>query len=72
MADLQGVLGDLHDAVVAEAWLREAAAGAPSDQALAAGQLIAMERVDAAACRRAWRSVWKRASGRKLRAWLNP
>ena len=27
-ADLQGVLGDFHDAIVAEEWLRTATAGA--------------------------------------------
>ena len=72
VAELQGVLGDLHDTVVVEAWLRQAVVRAPTAQALAAGQLIAMERVEAEACRQAWRGVWKQASGRRLRAWLNP
>jgi CHAD domain-containing protein len=69
-ADLQGVLGDFHDAVVAEAWLRAASAGAPPAQALAAGQLIAHERDDARRCRGAWADSWKRLHHKKLRAWL--
>src|SRR4029077_9719881 len=44
VADLQGVLGDLNDAVVAEAWLREAAARAPAAQVLVVGELIARQR----------------------------
>jgi CHAD domain-containing protein len=69
-ADLQGVLGDFHDAVVAEAWLRAASAGAPSAQALAAGQLIAHERDDARRCRAEWAGSWKQLHRKKLRAWL--
>jgi CHAD domain-containing protein len=70
IADLQGVLGDHQDAVVGEAWLREAAASARRDVALVAGMLIAAERASAAATRDRWRSVWKAAKRKKLRAWL--
>jgi CHAD domain-containing protein len=69
-ADLQGVLGDFHDAIVAEAWLRTASTGGGAAQALAAGQLIARERQDAAHCRAAWAGSWKRLHRKKLRAWL--
>jgi CHAD domain-containing protein len=69
-ADLQDVLGDQHDAVVGEAWLREAARGAKRDQALVAGLLAAAERASAAACRDAWRSVWKTLDKKRLRAWF--
>jgi CHAD domain-containing protein len=72
VADLQTVLGDLNDAVVAEAWLREAVEGAPVPQALAAGELIALQRADAEACRQAWGPAWRRASRKRLRAWLRP
>ena len=72
IADLQTVLGDLHDAVVAEAWLREAVVRAPSTQALAAGELVAMERAEAEECRTSWRGVWKQAARKKRRAWLKP
>jgi CHAD domain-containing protein len=69
-ADLQGVLGDFHDAIVAEAWLRTSTQGAGSAQALAAGQLIARERDDAAECRAIWARAWKRLNHKKRRAWL--
>jgi CHAD domain-containing protein len=69
-ADLQDVLGDQHDAVVGEAWLREAAHGAKRDQALVAGLLAAAERASAATCRDAWRSVWKALDKKRLRAWF--
>jgi len=70
VADLQSVLGDHQDAVVGEAWLREAAAAARRDVALVAGELIAAERASAADTRDRWRQVWKAASRKKLRAWL--
>ncbi|HEX2156943.1 MAG TPA: CYTH and CHAD domain-containing protein [Actinomycetes bacterium] len=70
IADLQGELGDHQDAVVGEAWLREAAASARRDVALAAGLLIAAERAAAADTRDRWRPVWKAAKRKRLRAWL--
>ena len=71
VADIQGVLGDHQDAVVGEAWLREAAAAAgPRDVALVAGELIAAERASAASTRAGWRQVWDAANRRKLRSWL--
>lgn len=71
IADLQGVLGDQHDAVVAEQWLRDAVfEGASRQQALVAGLLVAAERQEAAAKRGGWRHAWKVASAKKLRAWL--
>lgn len=68
-ADLQTVLGDHQDAVVAEEWLRREAAGGRS-VALAAGQLVARQQAEAAATREQWPSAWKRASAKKLRAWF--
>ncbi len=70
VADLQQVLGDHHDAVVAEAWLRSAVPELSPAQAVVAGQLIARQRAVAAAARRRWPEVWARANRRKLRAWL--
>jgi len=70
LADLQGVLGEHQDAVVAEAWLRSSLTGAGPAVTLAGADLIAMEQADAAACRARWRQAWKRASGKKLRSWL--
>ena len=69
-ADLQDVLGDQHDAVVGETWLREAARSARRDEALVAGLLVAAERASAAASRGAWRSVWQALDKKKLRAWF--
>jgi CHAD domain-containing protein len=70
IADVQGVLGDHHDAIVAEAWLRQAVAEADVMQALALGELVAAERAEAATCREEWRAAWKKANRKKLRKWL--
>jgi CHAD domain-containing protein len=69
VAEVQTVLGDFHDAVVAEQWLRSAAPGG-TDKAVVAGELIALERLDAAGLRAGWKSAWKKASAKKLRSWL--
>lgn len=69
VAGVQSVLGDFHDAVVAEEWLRSAAPGG-TDKAVVAGELIALERQEAAALRAGWKSAWKVASAKKLRSWL--
>lgn len=69
LAHLQGVLGEYHDTVVAEAWLREAATDHPAS-ALAVGQLVAVEIARRAELRREWRAAWQRAASKKLRRWL--
>jgi CHAD domain-containing protein len=69
-ARLQTVLGDLQDAVVAEAWLRGAAARGPGTQALVAGELVAVQHAAMAAARRAWPDAWAALDDKKLRAWL--
>jgi hypothetical protein len=69
-ADLQGVLGDLNDAVVAEAWLRTNAERAPSSQALVAGELITTQRQRQGAGREHWAKAWKAVNHPGLRAWL--
>jgi len=71
VAEVQSVLGDFHDAIVAEEWLRAAAAGGPANVGLAAGQLIAIERGEAAASRARWTKAWAAASSKKLRTWLD-
>ena len=72
IADLQGVLGDQHDAVVAEEWLRGAVtAGTSRQQAFVAGLLVAAERERRR--RRAAGSggqAWEAASAKKLTGWL--
>jgi CHAD domain-containing protein len=69
-ADIQGVLGDMQDAVVAEAWLRHEATSMSPAQALTAGELVALQRQDKAASRAAWSKAWKAGSARQLRSWL--
>ena len=58
VARLQGVLGDLQDAVVAEAWLREAAAAGPPEEAVVAGELVALQLAAIEEGRKAWRKRW--------------
>ena len=59
-AELQVVLGEHNDAVVAESWLRTWAAGHRSgDAAFAAGMLAGVERAAAQDARGRWRKVWK-------------
>lgn len=69
VADLQTVLGDHQDTVVAESWLREAAAATPSG-CVAGGQLIAQERSCRTELRAQWPAIWRTASSKKLRHWL--
>jgi CHAD domain-containing protein len=69
IAEVQTVLGDHQDTVVAEAWLREAAASAPA-AGIAAGLLIAAERARRSELRARWPEVWRHASAKKLRKWL--
>ena len=65
---MQGVLGDMQDAVVAEDWLRRQASSGPASQALVAGQLITYERQEQAQCRESWVKPWKAASKKPLRS----
>ena len=67
-ARLQDVLGEHQDAVVAEAWLRDAARSSPST-AFVAGLLAARERQARADARASWRSAWKALRRKKLRFW---
>jgi CHAD domain-containing protein len=69
-AEVQGVLGDMQDAVVAEAWLRHEATSMSPGHALTAGELVALQRQDKAACRAAWSEAWKAASRKQLVSWL--
>ncbi len=71
LGELQGVLGDQHDAVVAEAWLRRVTDSAVTRrQAFVAGLLAAAERDEAHGLARRWPSAWERADRKKLRAWM--
>jgi CHAD domain-containing protein len=71
LADLQDVLGEQHDGVVAEDWLRQAVNAAPDiATALVAGELATLERLAAASARERWPAAWRAASRKRLRAWL--
>jgi CHAD domain-containing protein len=65
---LQDVLGEHHDAVTAEAWLREQASSPLV--AFAAGRLSADQHQRQASLRDAWPAAWERLSRRQLRRWL--
>lgn len=69
-ADLQGVLGDYRDAVVAEHWLRTASdTGIDTSVSFAAGSLAALAREEAARHRARWPRTWKKLSRKRLRFW---
>ena len=70
VADVQTVLGEHQDTVIAEAWLRATAKTMPSAR-LAAGSLIALEWPDRARAREQFPKVWRKASKRSLRGWLD-
>jgi CHAD domain-containing protein len=67
---LQTVLGDFHDAVTAEAWLREQAVHATRAASFVAGMLAAEQIRRQQTLRRRWRSSWRRLNQPKARAWL--
>ncbi|MGD0810600.1 MAG: CYTH and CHAD domain-containing protein [Acidimicrobiales bacterium] len=77
---LQDVLGQLHDAVVSEQWLRDAASRRPARAkaetlvatGVAAGQLIAAARERQRTQRLAWTGAWDRLDRKKLLAWAGP
>lgn len=69
VADVQSVLGDHHDTAVAEDWLREAVKDLASTR-LAVAELVTMERNDRFELRKKFTSAWKKASSKKLRAWM--
>ncbi|HEV7535035.1 MAG TPA: CYTH and CHAD domain-containing protein [Acidimicrobiia bacterium] len=71
IAAVQTVLGDHQDACVMEAWLRAAGPKTRSTkEAMLIGQLIGLQRAEAAANRAAWPEAWARASDPALRGWL--
>jgi CHAD domain-containing protein len=71
VAGVQSVLGDLQDAVVAEEWLRDAASTARGGTGVVAGQLVVRQQQARAEARDEWPAAWKKASRKKLRAWLD-
>jgi CHAD domain-containing protein len=69
VAEIQSVLGDHHDTIVAETSLRDTAKELPACN-LAIGALIAIERQERALLRDSWPAVWEHVSRPKLREWL--
>ncbi|MBV8444936.1 MAG: hypothetical protein JOZ92_03365, partial [Candidatus Dormibacteraeota bacterium] len=63
------VLGRQHDAVVAEDWLRRQVAEGRGDPRTV-GQLVAMQRAEAATEREAWPDVWRRIRRRRPDSWV--
>lgn len=69
--ELQGLLGEHQDAVVAAEWLRGwVAAGTTSDAAFAAGTIAGLERAEADGTYDTWQRVWRRLEDPKLRRWM--
>jgi CHAD domain-containing protein len=71
VADVQTVLGDHQDTVVAEAWLDVAAAELPGTRD-AVEALVAHQRSERHALRLAWPTTWQAAAAPDLHAWLAP
>jgi CHAD domain-containing protein len=69
LAELQTILGDHHDAVVAREWLQQQAAAA-AGLSFAAGELAALELIDLTASSDRWRQAWAAASHRQDWRWL--
>ena len=67
---LQTVLGEHHDAVFAEAWLRRESTGLAGPAVLEAGRLIEVQRRRQAELRREWRGRWRSLAKKKDRRWL--
>lgn len=72
VSELQTVLGDQHDAVVAEDWLRAFRTANQADPVLTglADRLIDVQREAAARCRADWPAVWRKVDDERLRGWL--
>jgi CHAD domain-containing protein len=67
---LQTVLGEHHDAVAAEEWLRLAALDGNGMTGFAAGLRVAHERRLQRKLRHEWRGVWSSLSSKKTTRWL--
>jgi CHAD domain-containing protein len=69
VADLQTVLGDHQDTVLAEAWLRNAVVGHP-EAVPTVRQLIELEQERRHALRAQWLAIWRKANAKKLHTWV--
>jgi CHAD domain-containing protein len=70
VANVQDVLGEHQDAVIARWWLSKVAADVPAREAFAAGMLAGIEFEAAEAAETEFASAWKAAAKKRLRDWL--
>jgi CHAD domain-containing protein len=70
MAEVQDVLGEHHDAVVATAWLAKTAHECSPTEAFAIGMLAQIEHGCAATARAEFRVLWRRVDTDRVRGWL--
>jgi CHAD domain-containing protein len=70
VAALQDVLGDQHDAVTAEGWLRGVVAVGAVGEVFVAGQLVTVERNEQDELRGRWPSAWQALDNKRLTSWL--
>ena len=70
VAEVQEVLGEHQDAVIAREWLAKSAADLDAPEAYAAGMLAGVELTAAATSRDAFPDAWAGAAKKRLRAWL--
>jgi CHAD domain-containing protein len=70
LADVQDVLGEQHDAVVAGAWLAKTAPECIPEDAYLLGRLAQIQEVAAAAARDEFLEMWPDVKRKKLRRWM--
>jgi CHAD domain-containing protein len=70
LAEVQDVLGEIHDTVVAEGWLRAVALELDHEARFAAGALAATQRAERAALTAAWPDTWAACDRKALTGWL--
>lgn len=70
VAELQDVLGELHDATVATGWLRDVARRCSPEEALVAGELVVGQQDAAADARARWRDAFAAADRKRLTGWM--
>jgi CHAD domain-containing protein len=68
--EAQNVLGEHHDAVSAEVWLRSQAMEGTLTASYSAGRLAAEQSRSQRRLRRQWRSVWQELDRKKCRRWF--
>ena len=70
MANVQNVLGEHHDAVVASAWLAKTAHECTPAEAYAIGMLAQIERDAARTARAEFPAAWRLADTHRVHGWL--